>query len=111
MNFSNQKPRRRKVELHFTIPRGGEVLCFYNENQRHRKVEAVSKKEINIFLFSLLKSFPLYDHGGSDGKIQYFGMRRNRKVERALYASGGRFINHEIWRLSESSSTQITLVF
>ena len=68
MNFSNQKPRRRKVEFHFTIPRGGEVLCFYNENQRHRKVEAVSRKEINIFLFSLLKSFPLYDDGGSDCK-------------------------------------------
>ena len=82
MNFSKQKPRRRKVEFHFTISRGGEVLCFYNENQRHRKVEAVSRKEINIFLFSLLKSFPLYDDGGSDCKSTILW-------DAADYASGG----------------------
>ena len=87
--FYIQKGRRRKVGFHFTIPRASNVLCFYNQNSRHRKVGCFQRKRINLFSISKLKTSPLYDDGGFDCEIQYFGKRRNRKVGCALYATAG----------------------
>ena len=66
--FFQSKPCRRKVHIHFTIPLLPKVLCFYNQNHRHRKVGGFQEEKINIFLISLLKTFPLYDDGGFDCK-------------------------------------------